>query len=385
MKVAAVLPSIEYFSPKRGGALAIWAYQVYKRSAFDVKVIAPVDNDPYATPLSVTCSPSSLIKILREALQNRSAKGLLNPIKTWLRDSYGRKAASICRSWQPDIIHVQNEYWAIHNIKKHNPNSRIILHMQNDHLIEGSDVRRVEQCCCIADSIVFCSEYIRQNALKTFPSLAQKNTAVIFNGADKPKSNHSIRHFNEDPRLLFVGRIVPQKGLHLLLDAIEDVFIRYPKATLRIVGGVRFGCEEDDDYLLSLRKKAMPWGDRITFVGPIPHDKIHAEFSEADLFVCSSVWNEPLGMVNAEAMAAGLPIVAFAKGGIPEVVGDAGILVQDLSSESLARAINAVLSDCSLMENLSQRGLSRAINEFSWEVISEVWNHQLQVVNSLHS
>ena len=250
--------------------------------------------------------------------------------------------------------------------------------MQNDHLTEAYDSQRAEEACHTADTIAFCSEYLQRNCLKTFPSIPESKTFVIFNGADEYSRHLPIRSFKDDPRLLFVGRIVTQKGLHILLEAIEDIFVRYPKATLRIVGGINFGSTEEDNYLRLLRTQASAWGDRIIFAGPIPHDRITAEFAQADLFVCPSVWNEPLGMVNAEAMACGLPIVAFARGGIPEVIGDAGILVREISAQALATAINTVLDDLDLRSRLSQRGIERVRTELNWQTISQAWIQQLQ-------
>ena len=251
--------------------------------------------------------------------------------------------------------------------------------MQNDHLT-GNDylvstdyLRKAETACHIAEKIVFCSDYIRRKALEAFPSIPPHKTSVIFNGVELSFLASSACSLGNNLRLLFVGRIVPQKGLHLLLEAIDKVFCHFPQATLRIVGGINFGSSKEDEYLKTLKCKSEHWGERIVWVGPVPHNQIMLEFQQADLFICPSIWNEPLGMVNAEAMACGLPIVAFAKGGIPEIVGDAGILVEEITPEALAEGINQVLSDPELYQTLSQRGLQRVKEKFNWEKIAEAW------------
>lgn len=378
IKIASILPENEYYSSEKGGALATWTHKVYQRISLDARVITVANDSLYAVPLALECQKNNIAEKLYAVLRNRSMRGLLEPVKHWLRNFYNRRAARLCCSFQPDVIHIQNDYEAVLPIKRLSPQASIILHMQNDHLVEAHNPKRVEESCHAADKIAFCSEYLRNNVLQTFPSLSAQKTFVIFNGADESYTPISTRLLAGDPRLLFVGRIVPQKGLHLLLEAIDNVFERYPKATLRIVGGLNFGVEEENDYLRSLRQKASAWEDRIVFVGPVPHDQIASEFAKADLFVCPSIWNEPLGMVNAEAMACGLPIVAFARGGIPEIVGDAGILVHETTAQSLAEAINTVLSDVALRQRLSQNGINRVSEHFNWQVISQLWLGKLK-------
>lgn len=378
MKIAAILPRTEYFSSSHGGALATWFHEVYKRLYLDVRVVSIPTPNCYSVPSVLFCKSDEYLEKCYSLIQTRSLRGYLNPVKNWLRNSYNRKSARLCFSFYPDIIHIQNDYGAVLPIKKLNPYASLILHMQNDHLVDAFDLEQAEKACHAADKLVFCSEYLRRNVLNTFPSVSMEKTCLIFNGAGNSFIHSPIRKFQADPCLLFVGRIVPEKGLHILLEALDDVFVRYPKATLRIVGGINFGSKEENDYIKSLQQKASIWGNRIIFVGPVSHDKIALEFSKADIFICSSIWNEPLGMVNAEAMASGLPIVAFAKGGIPEIVEDAGILVQDASPTCLAEAINTVLDDFNLRQKLAERGMKRFSTKFNWDVIADIWLKQLQ-------
>ena len=380
LTLLAILPELEYFSAKQGGALATWFYHVYSRDNFreniKVYVICRQSKLNYTKPDSIICSGNYLFNILYRALRNRSIKSLLNPVKLFFKNSYNRKASVLCQSIDSDIIHIHNEFDAVIPIRKSSPIAKIILHMQNDHLIETDDLKRAELACHAADKIAFCSEYIRNNVHKTFPSIDPKKTFVIFNGTEVIQKDARI--LSKSPTLIFVGRIVPQKGLHILLDAIQVVFEKYPNASLRIVGGVNFGSSEEKDYIRLLKQRSQVWGERVFWVGTVTHDQIMLEFQQADLFVCPSIWNEPLGMVNAEAMACGLPIVAFAKGGIPEIVGDAGILVEETTHEALAKAINQVLGDSELYQTLSQRGLQRVKEKFNWDVIADQWLNELQ-------
>ena len=389
MNAIVLLPECEHFSPNKGGALSTWVYSVYGQSIINLYLYPCIISPPskpemYRDFFVIEVLSSSMTRFLSKVIKNRSFKGILNPFQIWLKGSYNRKAFELSKPLKADIIHIHNDYEAVFPARRLNPHSRIILHMNNDHLT-GNDylvstdyLIRAETACHIADKIVFCSDYIRRKALKTFPSILPDKTGVIFNGVELSFLASSARSLGNDFRLLFVGRIVPQKGLHLLIEAIDNVFCHFPQATLRIVGGINFGSSEEDEYLKTLKRKSEHWGDRIVWVGPVPHDQIMLEFQQADLFICPSIWNEPLGMVNAEAMACGLPIVAFAKGGIPEILGDAGILVEETTPEALAQAINQVLGDSELYQTLSQRGLQRVKEKFNWNVIANKWLNELQ-------
>lgn len=376
MKVVVIVP--EPYSPVYGGALATWTYQVYRLLSLDAKVIAKSADDCYDTPQMFCYQTNPLAELFHDKIRNRSLKGLLQPAKQWLSNSDGRYAANLCRSVTPEIIHIHNAPSIVLPVKRLNSKSHIILHMNNDHLVGCYNSRELEEIVTSVDRIAFCSEYIRQNALDNIPILKKEKTFLIANGADNLFNPSATREFIDDPCLLFVGRIVPDKGLHILLEALETIFHSYPRATLRVVGGVNFGSNEESEYLKSIRNKVSTWGDRIVFVGPVPHDRIATEFAQADLFVCPSIWQDPLPMVNAEAMACGLPIVAFARGGIPEIVGDAGILVQEISAPALAEAIDTVLSDTDLRQRLSQNGIERVSKIFNWQAISQVWLQEIQ-------
>ncbi len=160
------------------------------------------------------------------------------------------------------------------------------------------------------------------------------------------------------PRVLFVGRLVDQKGVDSLLRAMESVRC---DAHLVIVGdGPR---RRDLERLV--RRQALH--RRVTFTGFVPHHAVPAHLHHADVVVLPSVYEE-LGSVLIEAMAAGTPTVATAVGGIPDAVthGSTGLLVPPGDDHALARAVNRVLGDHSLSARLRE-GARRRAAEFSWD------------------
>jgi spore coat protein SA len=168
------------------------------------------------------------------------------------------------------------------------------------------------------------------------------------------------------PVVLFVGRLIPEKGVSLLFDAWPAVRSAVPDACLAIVGGRTSYAPEFADRVAERAARL----EGVALVGPQPVGAMPCCFAAADVLVVPSQWEEPLGRVAYEAMAAGVPIVASRRGGIPEVVHDGvnGLLVDPPDDEAaLASAIVRVLSDSPMAERLGRAGrrLAETTYDFS--------------------
>jgi len=371
----------DIFDVKRGGALATWTRKVYPKIAdrLEPLVLSPTCHDPYPeVPVRFYETGVTASTLLRQ-IRHRSFRGVLEPIKAWIGNDDLRRAIHAVREFQPSWIHIHNRPGAVPLFRSHFPKAKVILHMNNDHLVEGSEFEQQAsyRAARQANTLVFCSDYTRQKAFAQFPQLSDIRNAVIPNGADSPKNEDAIGN-RVTNRILFVGRIIPEKGVDLLIDAFETVRIRFPDATLRIVGSTKTGISETDAYIERLKANAKPHGDAIQFCDSQAHDEVQNEFAHAAVFVCPSRWEEPFGMVNVEAMAAGVPVVAFARGGISEALGDSGILVHDLSAKALGLAIITLLKRPPRMTELSARGRRRVEEQFSWDVIARLWEAELE-------
>jgi glycogen(starch) synthase len=165
------------------------------------------------------------------------------------------------------------------------------------------------------------------------------------------------------PRVVFVGRLAPQKGVRTLVTAAR--LLENPYAQILLVGD---GPERVD---LERESRRPGGGNRVHFLGFVQHEHIPAVLAHADLLVLPSIYEE-LGTVLLEAMWLGLPIVASKSGGIPEVVTDgvSGLLVPPGDSEALARAIDRVLSSPDLARQLGEAARKRA-KDYDWEMLAE--------------
>jgi glycogen(starch) synthase len=165
------------------------------------------------------------------------------------------------------------------------------------------------------------------------------------------------------PRVLFVGRLAPQKGVSTLVEAAG--LLKDPSAQVLLVG------DGPERPKLEREARRLGVGDRLHFVGFFAHDQLPAVFAHADLLVLPSLYEE-LGTVLLEAMQAALPIVASRTGGIPDVIEDGvnGILVPPGEPEELAHAINRLLADRDLARRLSE-GAQERVKDYDWEVLAE--------------
>jgi len=242
-----------------------------------------------------------------------------------------------------------------------------------------------------ADAVIAVSDGMRRDILRSYPALDESRVQVVYNGIDlerwKPTTDDdTVRALGIDPdrpSVVFVGRITRQKGLPYLLRAAaalpEDVQLVLcagapdtPGIMAEVTAGVR---------ALQEQRSGVVWIDRL-----LPQHELSAVLTAGTVFVCPSVY-EPLGIVNLEAMACGLPVVGTATGGIPEVVadGETGRLVPieqatdgtgtpvnpELFVADLARILTEVLSDPARAAEMGRAGRLRAEREFSWESIAE--------------
>ena len=166
---------------------------------------------------------------------------------------------------------------------------------------------------------------------KGFPGAA----TLIPLGVDTQRfSPAPARPEGQVPVIGYVGRLEPHKGVHVLLDAIA----RLDRATLRIAGA---GPEE---AALRARVAELGIGDRVELVGSVGQDQLPDFYRGLDVLAVPSLptpgWLEQFGRVVVEAMACGVPVVASDTGALPDVVGDAGLLVPPGDPEALATALD---------------------------------------------
>jgi len=246
-----------------------------------------------------------------------------------------------------------------------------------------------------AARVVAVSAGMRADILRVYPFMDPEDVVVVHNGIDldgwaRPADTDAALARARDlgidpdrPAVVFVGRITRQKGLPYFLRAAELL-----PADVQLV--LCAGAPDTPQIMaevqelvagLAAKRSGVVWIERM-----LPRDELVSVLSACTVFVCPSVY-EPLGIVNLEAMAVGLPVVGTATGGIPEVVvdGETGILVPIEQTDDgtgtplhpetfvsdLAAALTDAVSDPARARTWGEAGRRRAEDHFSWEVIGE--------------
>ncbi|GGK88557.1 glycogen synthase [Curtobacterium luteum] len=241
-----------------------------------------------------------------------------------------------------------------------------------------------------ADRVIAVSKAMRADILRSYPSIDPSRVQVVYNGIDidawKPTVDEdAVRSLGIDPTrrsVVFVGRITRQKGLPYLLRAVASlpsdvqiVLCAGAPDTPEIMAEVTALVES-----LRAERDGVVWIDRM-----LAHEEIVNVLSSGTVFVCPSIY-EPLGIVNLEAMACGIPVVGTGTGGIPEVVADGltGRIVPidqaqdgtgtptdpDRYVADLAATLNEVLEDEGLAKLMGRAGRLRVETEFTWDAIA---------------
>ena len=227
-----------------------------------------------------------------------------------------------------------------------------------------------------ASAVVALSQGLKAIALQTAPS---QDIDVISNGIEVDHFSPYTGEYKHDGplRLITVSRLLERKGIHHLLAAIAN-----PSplpVTLNIVGT---GSYEDE-----LRKACTEYGldDRVTFTGFVRRDKLPELYRQHDVFALPSQ-TESFGLVFAEAMACGLPIIGTDVGGIPELVrhGTDGILVKPAEPGKVRESLEALLNNPAKRKAMGLAARQRIEEKYAWRVIASQYLEHYRKVLSLN-
>lgn len=286
---------------------------------------------------------------------------------------------------QYDIIHIFNRPRLVLPVSELAPTSRIILSMHND-MFKPEKISRAEGAAAIekTDTIITISKYIGQAIVAYFPEAAPK-IRPIYSGVDLSRfapwrESESALRARKDIRskynleskkvILFVGRLSRNKGPHVLVKAMSHV--KHSDAVLVIVGAAWYSDDSISDYIAYTRALSERSPIPVITTGFVQADEVHNWFCAADVFVCTSIWEEPLARVHYEAMAAGLPFITTARGGNPEIIqNDNGYLVEDPEDPlEYSNHLNNMLSNLESTRQMGLRGRKLVEQNFTWKHVA---------------
>lgn len=319
--------------------------------------------------------------------------------------SYGRRRYQYPFIWQiardlralkPDLIVVHNMYVFAPVIRALNPNATLALMMLCDWLAQ-LDRERVYAAIKDVDLLIGISEHVTQGISSRFPELAGRCHTVHM-GIDPSEFKVSERPADDQGQaqadgrsMLYVGRLSPEKGVHVMLDALPDIQKEAPDARLDLVGPTK---SAPIDYMVlvsndprvqalkefydtqtgrdiygdKLRERITPGiASRVHFHGGVPHHKVPDFLRDAYLLINASL-TEAYGLPVMEAMASGLPVIGARVGGVPDLIvdGETGLLFEPGDARGLAQAAITLLKDPARRDAMGQAARRRAVEHFTW-------------------
>lgn len=295
---------------------------------------------------------------------------------------YEKRVIEDLKKLNPDVIQVENRPQYVLRIKKHVPSIPIVLNMHSMKFAQPPAIsrKRAQKAMKQVDAMVTNSFFLQKAYENQFPVLKGKTYGVHLGIDPIPyqtvvartgKVEYYRRKFGlceKDNVILFVGRVIYEKGVHHLIRVLPRLIRSHPNIKILIVGSPKYGRSYINGYVKKLLEKIRPYQRHVILARFIRPSSMPYIYRLADVVVTPSVWKEPFGRVNLEAMSSGLPIITTKRGGIPEVVknGENGYVIplQKLSRE-LPFRIEQLLSSDQLRFHIRRANIKR-VQHFTW-------------------
>ena len=321
--------------------------------------------------LIVTSEEFGVDKYSQEIAKRLDVKKITT--RRYLSPAEAYRLARSIRS-QPGIIHLSNQHFAryalflnqpfivtVHdlarccfNFNRETISEKILLNLDKRYIKRASHIIAVSQST--------------KNDLVNYLNIPESKISVIYNGVD-----HNIfRPYNmkllDKPYILYVGSERRRKNLGRLFEAFAQLKGEFPQLKLVKVGG----SGRSERFRRDTMKKLSSLGitNDVLFVDHISELDLAYYYSSAALLAYPSLY-EGFGLPPLEAMACGCPVVTSNTSSLPEVVGEAGIMVNPYDTRSLVQAMRQVLTDSELRDNMVRKGLEQS-KKFSWEKTVEL-------------
>jgi spore coat protein SA len=297
---------------------------------------------------------------------------------------YIQDVAHAVRRYSPHVIDVENRPQYVLTMKRLNPGKRVWLYLHSSTFISPAYISSsmLHTCLQAADKIIVNSEFLRRVVMSKAPEVASK-LRVIYPGVDTARfpSQYSADGYAKRERLrskrglsgkkvvLFIGRLIPLKGVHHLLRIAPQLARLHPDLVIVVVGSPFYGSHRKTAYARKLEQMAKACPGHVRFVPYVPHDEVPGWMLVSDVAVVPSGQREAFGLVNVEAMSCGVPVVATRAGGMKEIIrhGVTGYLVnQHRIGTELTEKLHHLLRDKALRERMVEQ-------TFTWRHTAERW------------
>lgn len=362
--------------PRGAAAVETWMYQVAQRTNIPNR-IACIKEEGYTdfSPVSERCSIHRIgfSRIYKRLFQKWTR---LDPLP------YAQRILNIAKDFKitdDSVIIIHNSMKLYRQIRERAPQAKMIMHMHNAFEPDEGLDKNVK--------MIVPSMFLKQHYQAYLPDA---DIAIVPNGIDleayqknsAPLQKSDLNISPEKKTIFFAGRISPDKGVTLLLQAFERLIETRDDIELVIVGDYMNKNKGDKGaYQREVRELAERLKPHCHMLGGVTPEDMYNYYSLADLVVIPSQFQEPFCMVAIEAMGAGKPVLVSTRGGMTEFVkeGNTGFHLQEpMTPETIAEDINKTLASPGLNDT-ALSGQRYVEENFPWEKVT--WRFE-EVVNN---
>jgi len=346
----------EQVASGRAGAVALNVMELGHASVFRDRILVVGGTEPGDFTLPYNHATPKRGAIL----------GISWPFWGRASDHYADAVADTIAAHGCKLVEVHNRGRLFRRLAKRlGPGIRLCLYLHNDpQSMEGLRAPLERARLLDRASLVYClSSYIRDRFIDGLEGPLER-VVVLPNGmaplpAERPPRQKSV---------IFVGRLIPEKGVGELFAALRRIERELPDWRAVIIG--RAPERHRGRYERARAELKTIWGERLSLRDSLPHAEVMQAFASAAIAVVPSRWQEPFGRTALEALAAGCAVIASRSGGIPEIVGQAGLLLDAVTPNSIADAILALARDPARREALGRAGEARVAACFEIGLLS---------------
>ena len=337
-----VLPPRESFSDSASGAIAIVIQQFHHRN--DQLIIyggKQTKSTVYKNFMSVTPKFSNLFGLTK---------------------SYARKISQAIPDCRSTYIEVHNRPVIFSILRSRHSNSKITLYLHNDpQTIRGLRTKRERQIVLDkCDGIICVSDYLRERFLEDLESADLTKVHTVFNAT----RSKAVNHTSKNKSILYVGRIQPNKGVLNLAKALTKLLPKHPDWRVEFIGSSKHGNFSITTFEKEVIQSLDPIKAQVDWHGQLPHSKVCDLYSCSSIVVAPSICNEAFCLVALEAMTHKCAFVGSGTGGMSEVMGDFALYIDPHSPDSIENAVEQLILDGTLRDQISSDGQSYVTNMF---------------------
>lgn len=332
MRIDIILPFKEIFSKDKASAVSVTIKNSSEYSEFknNINVFGQYTPNPFDNFKFTGIKTNKFLHLGN----NRSI--LINYIKLHSKMCFEKK-----------IIEMHNRPYLFNLAIKKKLKDPITLHFHNDpREMKGS--KTIKERVFIAKhaaAVYFVSKYIRNCFIEGL-SKDFDNLFILPNGIQRK----IIKKPKKKKQVLFIGRLVPEKGCHLFVDAIKNIVKNFPDWQFKIIGTPKAG---DNKLSLAYSRKLinsfLSLGKNVEYLGFIPNEQVKKILERTSILVVPSIWQEPFALTALEGICSGSAVIASNVGGMKEMLEDIGYLINDIDSVKIEKVIKKLILNPDLL------------------------------------